>query len=62
MTFDLTPAATELVLFIGCLGLLLLGAIRGERDGANVLTPLAALTMLVAALVAVSHHDQRTLA
>ena len=62
MTFDLTPAATELVLFIGCLSLLLLGAIRGERDGANVLTPLAALTMLVAALVAVSHHDQRTLA
>ncbi len=44
------------------MALLLLGAIRGERDGANVLTPLAALTMLVAALVAVSRHDQRTLA
>ena len=32
--------------------LLLLGAFRGEQDGARLLTPLAVLTLLVAALIA----------
>ena len=62
MTFDLTPAATELVLFLGCLVLLLTGAIRGERDGTKLLTPLAVLTMLVAAVIAAAHTKARGLA
>ena len=62
MTFDLTPAATELVLFLGCLVLLLTGAIRGERDGTKLLTPLAVLTMLVAAVIAAAQTKTRGLA
>jgi NADH-quinone oxidoreductase subunit N len=62
VSFDLAPAATELILFIGALALLLTGAIRGEQDGARLLTPLAVLTMLVAALIAVAHDKTRTLA
>ena len=61
MLFDLTPAMTEVVLFIGALALLLLGAFR-ERDAAQILPGLAALVMLVGALVAVAHGKERTLA
>ena len=57
-----TPAASELVLFVGALAFLLLGAIRGEQDGARLLTPLAVLTMLVAALIAAAHDKTRVLA
>ena len=56
------PAATELVLFVGCLALLLLGAIRGDQDGPRLLTPLAVLTMLVAAVIALAHDKTRVLA
>ncbi|MGE3290949.1 MAG: NADH-quinone oxidoreductase subunit NuoN [Geminicoccaceae bacterium] len=62
MSFDLMPAATELVLFVGCLALLLLGAIRGDQDGPRLLTPLAVLTMLVAAIIALAHDKTRLLA
>ena len=62
MILDLTPAATELVLFVGCLALLLLGAIRGDQDGPRLLTPLAVLTMLVAAVIAIAHGKTRVLA
>jgi NADH-quinone oxidoreductase subunit N len=62
VSLDLTPAASELILFVGALSLLLLGAIRGEQDGARLLTPLAVLTMLVAALIAAAHDKTRVVA
>ncbi|MFZ1426539.1 MAG: NADH-quinone oxidoreductase subunit NuoN [Geminicoccaceae bacterium] len=60
MLLDLTPAMTEVILFIGCLALLLVGAFR-ERDAAQILPGLAALVMFVAALVAVAHDKTRVL-
>ena len=62
MTLDLTPAASELVLFVGALVLLLFGAIRGERDASRLLTPLAVLTMLVAVLITLAHDKTRAVA
>ena len=60
MLNDLTPAMTEVVLFVGVLVLLLVGAFR-ERDAAQLLPPLAVLVMLIAALVAVAHDKTRAL-
>ena len=60
MLNDLTPAMTEVVLFVGVLVLLLIGAFR-ERDAAQLLPPLAVLVMLIAALVAVAHDKTRAL-
>ncbi|MFL5336404.1 MAG: NADH-quinone oxidoreductase subunit NuoN [Geminicoccaceae bacterium] len=58
----MSAAASEVILLVGALSLLLLGTFRGEQDGARVLAPLAALTMLVAAVTAVAHDKTRTLA
>ena len=60
MALDLTPALSELVLFLGALALMLLGSFR-EEDASRLLSPLAVLTLLVAALVAVAHDRTRTL-
>ena len=49
MSFDLSAATAEVILAIAALALLLLGTFRGEQDGAQIISPLAALTMLVAA-------------
>jgi len=47
--FDLVPALPEVFLVLAALALLVVGAVR-EKDGARIVTPLAALAMLVAAL------------
>jgi NADH-quinone oxidoreductase subunit N len=60
MALDLTPALSELVLFLGALGLMLVAAFR-EHDASRLLAPLSVLTLLVAAIVAVAHGRARTL-
>jgi NADH-quinone oxidoreductase subunit N len=59
MLHDLSPAAPELILFIGVLVLLLVGAFR-ESDAARFLPPLAVLLLVVVALVIVAHNKTRT--
>jgi NADH-quinone oxidoreductase subunit N len=59
MVLDLTPALSELVLFIGALALLLIGVFR-EHEGTRLVTPLTVLTLIVAALVAIAHEKTRT--
>ena len=61
MSLDLTPAMPELILFIGVLVLLLVGAFR-EHDAARLLPPLAVLLLVVVALVTVAHDKTRTIA
>ena len=61
MPLDLTPAMPELILFIGVLVLLLVGAFR-ESDAARILPPLAVLLLVVVALVTVAHDKTRTIA
>src|SRR3954452_20145616 len=58
----MSAAASEVILLVGALSLLLLGTFRGEQDGARILSPLAALTMLVAAVIAIAHDKTRVLA
>jgi NADH-quinone oxidoreductase subunit N len=60
MVLDLTPALSELLLFIGALVLLLLGVFR-EHEGTRVVTPLTVLTLIGAALVAIAHEKTRTI-
>jgi NADH-quinone oxidoreductase subunit N len=60
MVLDLTPALSELLLFIGALVLLLLGVFR-EHEGTRVVTPLTVLTLVGAALVAIAHEKTRTI-
>lgn len=55
---DLSPAIPELILFVGALALLVLGAFR-EHEPTRLLTPLAALTMLVAMIAAIAHEKAR---
>ena len=61
MPHDLTPAMPELILFLGVLVLLLLGAFR-ESDAARILPPLAVLLLVVVALVTVAHDKTRAVA
>jgi NADH-quinone oxidoreductase subunit N len=61
MTFDLTPVLSELILFLGVLVLLLVGAFREHDATSRLLTPLAVLTLVVAAIVAIAHDKTRTL-
>ena len=60
MALDLTPALSELVLFIGVLALILVGAFR-EQEANRLLTPLAVLVLLVAAITAIAHGSAREL-
>jgi len=48
---DLTPALPELLLVVAALALLVLGCFRDE-DGARIVTPLAAMALFLAALLA----------
>lgn len=48
-TFDLVPAMPEVFLLLAALALLVVGAMR-EKDAARIVTPLAALSLVVAAL------------
>jgi NADH-quinone oxidoreductase subunit N len=50
--FDVIPALPELLLFIAGLLLLVLGSLR-ERDAARLVTPLAILSLIVAAFVVI---------
>lgn len=61
MPLDLTPAAPELILFLGVLVLLLVGAFR-ESDASRIVPPLAVLLLVVVALVTVAHGRVRTTA
>jgi NADH-quinone oxidoreductase subunit N len=50
MPFDLSPAISEVFLFIAGLGLLMIGAFK-EEDASRLLAPLAALALIVASLM-----------
>lgn len=54
MPLDLTPAISEVILFFGALILMLVGCLR-EHDANRLLTPLAVLVLLIAAVVAIAH-------
>ena len=58
MPLDLSPALSEVFLFIAGLGLLLLGAFRDE-EAARILTPLTGLTLVVAALMVLGQDKAR---
>lgn len=60
MALDLSPALSELVLFIGVLALILIGAFR-EQEANRLLTPLAVIVLLVAAITAIAHGSARQL-
>ena len=60
MALDLTPALSELVLFLGAMILILIGAIRSD-DASRLLSPLTILTLMVAAIVAIAHDKTRAL-
>ena len=60
MALDLSPALSELVLFIGVLALILIGAFR-EQEANRLLTPLAVIVLLVAAITAIAHGSAREL-
>ena len=50
MALDLTPALSELVLFLGAMILILIGAIRSD-DASRLLSPLTILTLGLFTLV-----------
>jgi NADH-quinone oxidoreductase subunit N len=58
MPLDLSPALSEVFLFMAGLGLLLLGAFRDE-EAARILTPLTGLTLVVAALMVLGQDKAR---
>ncbi len=60
MALDLTPALPELVLAIGTLSLMLVGAFR-EQDASRLLSPLAVLVLFVATVVTIAHDKARVL-
>jgi NADH-quinone oxidoreductase subunit N len=61
MAFDLTPVLSELLLFLGALVLLLVGALREHDATSRLLTPLTVLTLAVAAIVVIAQQKSRTL-
>lgn len=52
-TFDLIPALPEVLLFVSGLALLVLGSLR-ERHAAGLVTPLAVLALIVAAVLVIA--------
>jgi NADH-quinone oxidoreductase subunit N len=60
MTFDLSPAASEVILFVSALILLLIGAFRDEEP-ARILAPLTSAALLVAAIIVLGQDKTRAI-
>lgn len=61
MPLDLTPAITEVILFVGALALLTVGALREEEQPTQLLISLTFLTLFIAAIVTIAHDKTRAL-